>query len=102
MDKELSNIDVTALAAVTNEDFKQFLMEVVKNHVCTSCSTSSWALVGKETEMLAILSLGGKGEFSLPPSFIPVMAVACNNCGFIRHHGKVTVANWKAAKAAAK
>lgn len=97
---ESSKPNFEDFASITEEEFKQFLIEKVKNHVCPCCQTNSWAILSSPNMNLSILALSKDGAFSIPPPSIPIMGVGCNTCGYIRQHSKGMVAKWKSEKKA--
>lgn len=97
---ELDQPTFEDLAKVTEDDFKQFLVEKVKNHICPCCQTNSWSILSSPDMNLSILALSKDGAFSIPPPSIPIMGVGCNTCGYIRQHAKGMIAQWKAKKKA--
>ena len=86
------------LKNLTQDDFKQFLNEKLKNHACPCCLANKWSLLTAPNMTFGLIAVQKDGGFSLPPPNIPVMGVACNNCGYIRQHAMGLVAQWKAAK----
>lgn len=87
-------------ASVSEDDFRDFLMEKVKNHACPCCLTNNWAILSAPNMNFGILAIPKNGGFSMPPPTIPVMGIACNACGYIRQHALGKIAQWKAAKKA--
>ena len=83
---------------ITDDDFKLFLKERVKNHACPTCSTNNWGILAAPNLNFGLIGIAKSGAFSLPPPNIPIMAVACNNCGYMRQHALGIIAQWKAAK----
>jgi hypothetical protein len=92
------NVPHPSLEGITQDDIRNFVLEKVINHFCPACSTNNWALLGDQEHVLALMALRHNGAFSIPPPSMPVAAMACNNCGYIRSHALGAIALWKAAK----
>lgn len=84
--------------SITEDDIKNFIVEKVKNHFCPTCSANTWMLLGDKEHYLALMALRRNGSFPLPPPSIPVAAMACTVCGYVRSHALGTIIAWKDAK----
>jgi hypothetical protein len=89
---------LTELAGLTFEDIQKFLQERVKNHACPACAHNDWRLVGDTEHFTSYIGIPRSGDFPLPPPSIPVAAIACSNCGYIRSHALTLIALWKEAQ----
>lgn len=82
----------TNIPTVTQEDFLNFLSKKTSSGVCAACGAGDFYIVSKpqlergadsETPKLAAI-------FQIPivgtPSTYITAAVACKNCGWVRHH----------------
>lgn len=55
--------------------------------------------MSNEQHIASIVELGKDNNFALPPPMLPVVALECQPCGFVRMHSLFHVANWKLSKA---
>jgi hypothetical protein len=92
-----SNDSMTAafLGSITFDEAAEFIAERVKNHVCPSCHTDEWSLVGDEEHLLVMVGVKKGEDFSLPPPGIPVFAINCKFCGHIKFHALAVISKWK-------
>lgn len=79
---------------VTNDDIAKFLETKAKVHQCPVCLSGSWAIVNDPNHNLGLMALPKDGSFRMPPASIPVAAVACETCGYLRLHAMGLIANF--------
>lgn len=92
------NIPHPSVEGITQDDIKEFILAKVTNHFCPACSSNAWSLLGDDEHVLALMALRSNGAFSMPPPSMPVAAMACTNCGYVRSHALGAIAKWKTAK----
>jgi hypothetical protein len=90
------------MANVTEQDFKQFLSEKIKNHGCPCCLSNNWMILDVPNMVFGLVALPKLGGFNMPPPHVPMLSMSCVTCGYIRNHATGIVAQWKADKKAAK
>jgi hypothetical protein len=87
-----------AIQDFTFEDIQAFFAEKVKVHTCPTCLTNKWQIVGGKDHLMSLMALEKGGGFAIPPPSVPIAAIACNNCGYIRSHALGVLAQWKDEK----
>lgn len=94
-------IDKTINSLTTGEIIK-FLEEVTKVMNCPVCTHAKWTVIDPGPNNFALIGVPRNGGFSIPPAYIPLIGVACDNCGYLRSHAAGIVAKWKLNKDGAK
>lgn len=54
---------------------------------CSSCGKNSWGIVPK----VVAITISEDHGFTVPPPHIPVAAMICNHCGFVRIHSLIVL-----------
>ncbi|WP_208280134.1 hypothetical protein [Massilia oculi] len=95
---EESKDNPNPMNGITGEDIRDFVVEKVTIHTCPACAQNNWSVIGDEDHTISLMALHKTSGFAIPPPSIPVAAIACNNCGYIRCHALGLIATWKAQK----
>lgn len=81
------------LKSITNDQVIQFLEKNSKNHKCPVCENTSWSVIDDKNHLIGMIALPKDGSMSFPPNSLPVAAVQCNTCGYLRFHGLGLIAS---------
>lgn len=79
---------------ITLDEILHFLEAHVKNPQCPVCWSNEWTLINDPDLVLGIVSMHKDGTFPMPPRTVPVAAVGCDVCGYVRHHALGVIHTW--------
>lgn len=81
------------LKDITNDQIIKFLEENSTNHKCPVCEGTRWDVMNDKKHIVGMIALPKDGSVTFPPGTLPVAAVQCRNCGYLRFHGLGLIAS---------
>ncbi len=85
----------TQFMKVTSKDLTRFFSSVNASEVCPVCGNTSWSVIlAPEREVFTVISLPESGNMLQSRANIPLIAIACNQCYFVRFHAAIPLTEW--------
>ncbi len=79
------------------EEIVRFFQAKGVSGLCPACRHDRWIRLDNPENFVWVLSArGANGDHVIPAPAIPVIALTCENCSFIRLHAAIPVKNWLA------
>ena len=80
---------------ITADQLERFYGGKGINANCPVCGNHSWQVAGgEEGSNWALTSVRDDGNAVLPAPAIPIVAVVCSNCFYIRSHALKAIERW--------
>ncbi|MGD9756401.1 MAG: hypothetical protein AB7U71_02635 [Comamonas sp.] len=95
--------DQSTSETTEHDIFNEFLKEKNANRSCPVCGSHSWQHVAPgDDQTFAYIATNDKGETLINPISIPIMAVICGECFFLRTHAKKPILSWHEKRSSTK
>ena len=93
--------EIPKILKITSDQIADFFADKSISAECPSCGQNNWNTCTEISGDIPVLfSLSDTLDLRLGPNAIPLIALICNNCGFVRSHARQVIYDWLIASSA--